>query len=121
MCSPVADTRQYSKPATNRVAFADGLRGFAAFWVVLYHLSEGKQLEHIKPLLPQSLYAAVFDAGHLGGGIFFVLSGFVMAMTVQQAKVNGVYAAHFLLRRMVRLTPPYYFAIAVTLVMVLLK
>lgn len=76
MSNPIFESRQFSKPATNRVVFADGLRGFAAFWVVLFHLSEGKHLENIKPLIPQSIYAAVFDAGHLGVGIFFVLSGF---------------------------------------------
>lgn len=109
------------KPANNRVAFADGLRGFAAFWVVLYHLSEGKHLEHLKPLIPDWIFAMVFDAGHLGVGIFFVLSGFVMALTVQKASVNSAYATHFLLRRMVRLTPPYYLAIFVTLLMAFVK
>ncbi|MBU2570868.1 MAG: acyltransferase [Gammaproteobacteria bacterium] len=105
----------------NRLAFADGLRGFAAFWVVLYHMSEGKHLEHIKSLIPHSIYAAVFDAGHLGVGVFFVLSGFVMAYTVRQATVNRSYAVNFLLRRMIRLTPPYYFAIIVTLVLAFVK
>ncbi|WP_198159386.1 acyltransferase family protein [Methylomonas lenta] len=105
----------------NRLAFADGLRGLAAFWVVLYHMSEGKHLEHLKPLMPHSIYAAVFDAGHLGVGVFFVLSGFVMAYTVRQATVNRAYAVNFLLRRMIRLTPPYYFAIIVTLVLAFVK
>ena len=118
---PVSDNQQLSKPATNRVAFADGLRGLAAFWVVLYHMSEGKHLENIKPLIPHSIYAAVFDAGHLGVGVFFVLSGFVMAFTVRQACVNRAYASNFLLRRMIRLTPPYYFAILVTLALAFVK
>ena len=119
--NPVSDNKPISSIAINRLAFADGLRGFAAFWVVLYHMSEGKHLENLKPLIPQSLCAAIFDAGHLGVGVFFVLSGFVMTFTVRQATVNRVFAVNFLLRRMIRLTPPYYFAILVTLALAFVK
>jgi len=116
----------HSKPLTKvntskRIVFADGLRGFAALWVVFFHMSEGKHIENFKTLLPEWVFAIVFDAGHLGVAVFFVLSGFVMALIVQQATVNRTYARQFLVRRMIRLTPPYFFAIFITLILAFVK
>ena len=34
-----------------RLAFADGLRGLAAFWVVLFHASEGRHVDRVKALV----------------------------------------------------------------------
>jgi hypothetical protein len=39
--------------SASRLAFADGLRGLAAFWVVLYHASEGGHLTQLKAGLPR--------------------------------------------------------------------
>ena len=103
-------------PTGSRVAFADGLRACAALWVVFYHMSEGKHIASIKANLPNWLDTAIFDWGYLGVSIFFVLSGFVMAYTVRQIKVDGKTAGQFLLRRLTRLSPPYYFTIVVMLI-----
>ncbi len=108
------------KPSA-RFAFADGLRGFAALWVVLFHASEGKHIEYIRESTPTFLYKLFFDLGDLGVAVFFVLSGFVMALTVQKSTVNSKFAAKFILRRLVRLAPPYYFAIAITLLLIVVK
>lgn len=109
------------KKSSGRFAFADGLRGLAALWVVLFHASEGKHIEHIKDSIPSFLYKLLFEFGDLGVAVFFVLSGFVMALTVQKSTVNSKFAAKFILRRLVRLVPPYYFAIAFALIMLLVK
>lgn len=98
-----------------RLAFADGLRAVAALWVVLFHLSEGHHINALRAALPGAVDAVVFDAGHFGVPIFFVLSGFVMAYTTRRAVFDGDYAWRFFARRLVRLSPPYYFAIAVML------
>jgi len=97
------------------------LRGFAALWVVLYHMSEGHHIPIISTVIPAWLVSILFDAGHLGVPIFFVLSGFVMAYTVKQTPFSGKNANKFLLRRFIRLSPPYYFAIAVALALNLVK
>lgn len=104
-----------------RFAFADGLRGLAALWVVLYHLSEGHHIDRLKAILPAVINQVVFEAGGLGVPIFFVLSGFVMAYTTRNAQVNGHFAGQFLLRRLIRLTPPYWFAIVFALLFVAIK
>ena len=104
-----------------RLSFADGLRGFAAFWVVLFHLSEGQHIDHIKNALPSHIFNVVFGYGHLGVAIFFVLSGFVMALTAHKVKFNYTIATKFILRRLTRLAPPYYFAIAFALIFIFIK
>jgi len=101
----------------HRLAFADGIRGLAALWVVLFHASEGQHLEHLKAALPAPLVRFVFDWGDLGVPAFFVLSGFVMMVTVERLHFDGATAARFAVRRMIRLGPPYYAAIALALAM----
>lgn len=97
-----------------RMHFADGLRGLAAMWVVLFHLSEGHHIDALRAWLPRAVNRVLFDWGHGGVGIFFVLSGFVMALTVERVMMDGAGAGRFVLRRLVRLCPPYWLAIAVS-------
>jgi peptidoglycan/LPS O-acetylase OafA/YrhL len=104
-----------------RLAFADGLRGFAAMWVVLFHMSEGHHLDALRARLPEIVNRVVFDWGHAGVAVFFVLSGFVMALTVSQAAMDGAGAGRFILRRLVRLAPPYWLAIVVSVAVLLAK
>jgi peptidoglycan/LPS O-acetylase OafA/YrhL len=111
----------HGTPAASRAVFPDGLRGLAALWVVLFHLSEGNHINVLKMHLPNWVVLAVFDAGHLGVSIFFVLSGFVMALTSASARFDAGVAARFVVRRMVRLTPPYYAAIALGVAMIAFK
>jgi peptidoglycan/LPS O-acetylase OafA/YrhL len=121
MHAPSTLPAQAGTAANGRVAFADGLRGLAALWVVLFHASVGGHLERIKAWLPSVVTTVVFDWGELGVPVFFVLSGFVMALTVDATCVGPRFAWRFVARRLVRLTPPYWFAIAVALGFALLK
>jgi peptidoglycan/LPS O-acetylase OafA/YrhL len=120
-------SKQFSHPDTNqalskkRLAFADGLRGLAALWVVLFHLSEGKHIESIKAVTPDLLYSIIFTHGDFGVAVFFVLSGFVMALTVKSIHINLFSAFKFTARRFIRLAPPYYFAILFALFFTYIK
>ncbi|MEX3773065.1 acyltransferase family protein [Pseudomonas sp. MYb118] len=105
----------------HRLALVDALRCFAAFWVVLFHLSEGTHIPTLLAALPQWVKLAVFDAGHLGVPIFFVLSGIVMATTTARVTMNNANAANFVARRLVRLAPPYYAAIALGVAVIAAK
>lgn len=98
-----------------RLAFADALRGLAALWVVLFHVAAGQHLPALQDRLAGPAMDLLFTHGHLGVPVFFVLSGFVMALNLAGRKVTGSTAAQFLARRMVRLTPPYYVAIVLAL------
>ncbi|CAI8739008.1 exopolysaccharide production protein ExoZ [Pseudomonas sp. IT-P12] len=105
----------------HRLALVDALRCFAAFWVVLFHLSEGSHIPTLLATIPSWLKYAVFDAGHLGVPVFFVLSGIVMATTTSRVTMNNVNAAHFVARRLIRLAPPYYAAIALGVAVIATK
>ena len=95
--------------------FIDGLRGIAALWVVLYHADPDKRISQLTGVLPQWFVDVVFRWGSLGVTIFFVLSGFVMAYSLRNARINLSYLKNFALRRFVRLSPPYYISILFTL------
>lgn len=105
----------------SRLSFPDGLRGIAAFWVVLFHMAEGHHIDKIKSVLPNFLYTPIFAWGDLGVAVFFVLSGFVMALTAYKVKFNWKNSALFITRRLIRIVPPYYFAIAVALFLIFIK
>jgi peptidoglycan/LPS O-acetylase OafA/YrhL len=50
--------------------------------------------------------------GWLGAPVFFVLSGFVIARTIGSRRVDGRFVGRFMLRRWIRLGPPYWASLA---------
>jgi peptidoglycan/LPS O-acetylase OafA/YrhL len=85
-----------------------GVRGIAALYVAIYH---------IKPAAGTELLAEFGRHGYLAVDLFFVLSGFVMAMTYGDLFRNGFSVAPylaFLKKRIARVYPLY---LAATLVM----
>jgi peptidoglycan/LPS O-acetylase OafA/YrhL len=98
--------------ASTKFTLVQALRGIAALWVVLYHAAEGKHLEAIRGAMPAWLFAGVFDAGHFGVSIFFALSGFVIAHSLRGADATPRYVGTFILRRSIRLDPPYWATMA---------
>ncbi len=62
-----------------RVDFLDGIRGWAAIMVVLFHLMI-RVLANTTPLYQNSYLEFITD-GHLAVFIFFVLSGFALSIT----------------------------------------
>ncbi|MBE9213309.1 acyltransferase [Plectonema cf. radiosum LEGE 06105] len=95
--------------------FIEGLRGFGALWVVLRHSDPDGRISQFTNTLPQWLVDIVFRWGRLGVAIFFVLSGFVIAYSLQNIKIDFAYFKNFVLRRFVRLSPAYYLSILMTL------
>ena len=100
---------------TTRFPIIQSLRGFAALWVVLFHAEEGKQIDRLMAALPHFVGDAVFRAGHFGVAVFFALSGFVIAHSLRDLPLNGRTFGRFVLRRAVRLDPPYWMAIALAI------
>lgn len=97
-----------------RFAFIDALRGFASLSVVLYHAYEGGHIAGVLALLP-AWVARVLKQGDLGIAVFFVLSGFVIAHSVAGSRVTFSFAGRFMLRRSIRLDPPYWLAIGLAI------
>src|SRR3981081_2743080 len=97
-----------------RFTFVDALRGIAASAVVLFHAAEGG---HISALFDQAPFGiqTLLRHGDFGVAIFFVLSGFVIAHSLRAEPLTIPGALRFMLKRSIRVDPPYWAAIAVAI------
>ena len=91
--------------AKGYVASLDGLRGLAAFGVVLHHIDL-----NIKPDLG-------FRHGYLAVPFFFTLSGFVIARSYEQRLAGGYPIGRFMLARLVRLLPMIWLGAVLSLLL----
>lgn len=91
----------------------DCLRGLAGLSVVAYHfLREYGLTFHDGNLVPW-----MDDYGHYGVEMFFIISGFVMFMTLERSP-----SLHrFIAARIARLAPAFYCCLAITTVVLLLR
>lgn len=103
--------------------FLDALRGIAAFSVMLYHFYSARVSPIHDPLsasLPGFL-GNVISNMYIGVEIFFVLSGFVIAYSMDLNRHTIGYAGNFILRRSLRLDPPYWSAAFLMLAVYLIQ
>jgi peptidoglycan/LPS O-acetylase OafA/YrhL len=99
-----------------RFAALDGLRAVAAFSVALWHYQSS--VPQLDARLPASLSQAVAH-GNVGVEIFFVLSGFAVARSLVGTNVDARTLGRFMLRRTVRLDPPYAVTLALVVILAL--
>jgi len=91
----------------------DGLRGIAAMWVVIFHLTFGV---HHHWLAGDRAFADLVTPGGfnvqglMGVDLFFVISGFVITLTAERCVTVGKFAS----ARFCRLFPVYWFAVLLT-------
>jgi peptidoglycan/LPS O-acetylase OafA/YrhL len=102
-----------------RLSFIDALRGVAALGVVLYHSEEANHIPMLEARLPWIGY--FLEYGHFGVPIFFVLSGFVIALSLDERALNLSTVTRFMMRRSIRLDPPYWVAIAIAMAVAFTK
>lgn len=92
----------------NRLLFLDGLRGLAVLLVVIYHAySDWPELHPYK-----DAYSETFLHLEYAVQLFFMISGFVIAMTLEKCKGFG----EFIVRRWLRLFP----AMLITIILIFL-
>jgi peptidoglycan/LPS O-acetylase OafA/YrhL len=89
---------------SNRLFYLDGLRGIAILLVVLYHAYADWGL--YMPYHLQYAGTLFFQYGHYGVQLFFMISGFVIALTLENC--NGL--GEFIYRRWLRLFPAMFIA-----------
>ncbi len=82
-----------------RLLELDALRGLAAMFVVLFHFTMGR---------PQA--GLGFNLGLTGVDLFFIISGFVIFMTISKVSTTR----EFLVGRAARLYPAYWFCVTFT-------
>jgi peptidoglycan/LPS O-acetylase OafA/YrhL len=95
------------------------MRGLAALAVVLFHLSI-KMKEELQATLPDFM-TIIMSYGYLGVPVFFVISGFVISLSVNDRKITLSYAGNFALRRSIRLDITYWASICFILVFMTLN
>ncbi len=89
-----------------RILELDALRGIAVIAVILFHFTMGQS---------QSIFN--FNIGAMGVDLFFIISGFVIFMTIQKT----TYWKAFAWSRFSRLYPTYWFCVTLTTLIIILK
>src|SRR3954451_20161467 len=98
--------------APHRIPVLDMMRGIAAFAVCWYHMTHGNAA-----FLPSGLLRSSGDLGWLGVEVFFVISGFIIPFALARSGYRLRDYRTFLLKRIVRLDPPYFVTIVTILVL----
>lgn len=91
---------------TNRMLELDALRGLAALAVVLFHFTTRYQDLYGHTTVPSFFFAN----GHYGVNLFFMISGFVIFMTLDRTRN----ALDFVVSRFSRLYPAYWAGVFIT-------
>jgi peptidoglycan/LPS O-acetylase OafA/YrhL len=122
--TPPVSESVYQQPTTTpriRLDFLDGLRGLAAFYVVLHHaFAEVNPDFNGKGLRPSLLFLTNWLLyGHAAVAVFIVLSGYCLMLPVAtsaDSKLRGG-TWSYLKRRARRILPPYYAALVLSLML----
>jgi peptidoglycan/LPS O-acetylase OafA/YrhL len=101
---------------TSEVVNVQALRAFAALTVVLHHLALAQfGIDNVYGSSTRFLVPFV-SFGQFGVDLFFVISGFIMVVTTWRLMGTSNAGSLFFLRRVIRIYPPYWLAVAPVLV-----
>lgn len=105
-----------------RLHFLDGIRGLAAFYVLIFHsLTIAVPQDSQSLSTPMQTLRSAFGYGHFAVATFIVLSGF--SLTLPMARASSLELrdgfANYIRRRARRVFPPYYAALALSIAAIL--
>ena len=108
---------------TNHINVLDDFRGIAILTVIFYHYFfvyfKSKEIDDNTFLFFYSITNDYINLGVFGVSLFFLVSGFVIPMSLKgKNPKNTVY--NFFIRRFFRLYPTYWFSIILIAVVILL-
>ena len=90
----------------NRIEELDVLRGIAALSVILFHYTS----KYDEVFTPKIFSTFEFKYGYLGVQLFFIISGFVIFMTINKVKSGK----EFVYKRFIRLYPTFWICLFFT-------
>ena len=90
----------------------EAARGIAATFVVLYHAARHLNKIYVTPVL-----MSVFQFGHAGIDLFFVISGFIILFVHYDDIGRPVRLRRYIGRRLSRILPIYWVALALTIIL----
>ncbi|HVZ09971.1 acyltransferase family protein [Rhodopila sp.] len=93
-----------------KLGWVEAYRGIAATAVILYHTARHFDKNYDTPRLE-----SVFQFGHAGVDLFFVISGFIILFVHFDDIGQPGRVRHYLGRRLTRLLPAYWVAVALTI------
>ena len=102
-------------PRSAQFPLIQALRGFAALWVVFFHIDKTQYITGLTDRLAVQFHNALFGYGSAGVAIFFVLSGFVISHSLAGKSFGSSDFVRFVARRSIRLDPPYWAAIILSI------
>ena len=94
-----------------RILFLDGLRGIAILMVVLYH-TYSSAWQELMPFYQPTFDFPLIKFGDLGVPLFFIISGFVIVMTLEKCQS----LSDFMFKRWLRLFPAMLIATLLILI-----
>jgi len=112
-------TDQNANTLPNHLAYLDGFRAMAALYVVFHHARMVAGLNVGSPRGVEQQISLLFAPGEYAVCLFIVLSGFCLMLPVvkNEGSIRGSVSS-FLWRRARRILPPYYAAMALSLLLI---
>lgn len=107
------------KQLSQRFYFLDSLRGICALYITIYHFYSilKEKSEFIFP----PIIDGIIGQATAGLRVFYILSGFVIAYSIYNKEITISFFYRFILRRSIRLDPPYWVTMIATLLISLLS
>lgn len=103
-------TAQTPSPRPAKLSAVQALRGAASVAVVLCHAAR-----HVNKAFHAPMLIEIFQAGHAGVDLFFVISGFIILFVHRSDIGRATRLAHYARRRFYRVMPLYWIALSITI------
>lgn len=102
--------QETKSPRPSRLVSIELLRGIAATMVIFSHVAR-----HISRDAPAPDLISLFEPGHAGVDLFFVLSGFIILFVHRPDIGRPARLGHYAIRRFSRVMPLYWIALVLSL------
>jgi peptidoglycan/LPS O-acetylase OafA/YrhL len=107
-----------NKPTTSKphLLYLDGLRAVAALYVCMHHAMMEYKVIPANSL--EKIFLTLFKSGHYAVNLFIVISGFSLMLPAVRKNYQVASVWEFYKRRVIRIIPPYYIAMLLSLLLI---